>query len=133
MAEIYDSSRRLVKIGPCHWPPNLDIAFWLSQKDDTILKVNVQIISSPIKVIDSIFCYASLLFSCFIFSCVIFRCLHVFIKLLCLKQQSRTGHNTDCGISLSCPVPVHLSDGRATTLCPAHEVHHQVPSRTPQL
>ncbi|KAG7214526.1 hypothetical protein INR49_023041 [Caranx melampygus] len=38
MAEIYDSSRGLVKIGPCKWSPNLDIAFWLSQSDDTILK-----------------------------------------------------------------------------------------------
>ncbi|XP_074484983.1 protein N-terminal asparagine amidohydrolase [Sebastes fasciatus] len=38
MAEIYDSSRGLVKIGPCKWSPNLDIAFWLSQDDDTILK-----------------------------------------------------------------------------------------------
>lgn len=39
MAEIYDSSRGLVKIGPCKWSPNLDIAFWLAQDDDTILKV----------------------------------------------------------------------------------------------
>ncbi|KAM9363042.1 protein N-terminal asparagine amidohydrolase [Symphorus nematophorus] len=38
MADIYDSSRGLVKIGPCQWSPNLDIAFWLSQNDDTILK-----------------------------------------------------------------------------------------------
>ncbi|KAM4603832.1 protein N-terminal asparagine amidohydrolase [Polymixia lowei] len=38
MADIYDSSRGLVKIGPCKWSPNLDIAFWLSQDDDTILK-----------------------------------------------------------------------------------------------
>ncbi|XP_062304477.1 protein N-terminal asparagine amidohydrolase [Osmerus eperlanus] len=38
MADIYDSSKGLVKIGPCKWSPNLDIAFWLSQKDDTILK-----------------------------------------------------------------------------------------------
>ncbi|CAK6962903.1 protein N-terminal asparagine amidohydrolase isoform X2 [Scomber scombrus] len=38
MAEIYDSSRGLVKIGPCKWSPNLDIAFWLAQDDDTILK-----------------------------------------------------------------------------------------------
>ncbi|XP_054460643.1 protein N-terminal asparagine amidohydrolase isoform X2 [Anoplopoma fimbria] len=38
MADIYDSSRGLVKIGPCRWSPNLDIAFWLSQNDDTILK-----------------------------------------------------------------------------------------------
>ncbi|KAF3687265.1 Protein N-terminal asparagine amidohydrolase [Channa argus] len=38
MADIYDSSQRLVKIGPCKWSPNLDIAFWLSQDDDTILK-----------------------------------------------------------------------------------------------
>lgn len=39
MADIYDSSKGLVKIGPCKWSPNLDIAFWLSQSDDTILKV----------------------------------------------------------------------------------------------
>lgn len=38
MADIYDSSRGLVKIGPCQWSPNLGIAFWLSQNDDTILK-----------------------------------------------------------------------------------------------
>ncbi|XP_033948819.1 protein N-terminal asparagine amidohydrolase isoform X1 [Pseudochaenichthys georgianus] len=38
MADIYDSSRGLVKIGPCSWSPNLDIGFWLSQEDDTILK-----------------------------------------------------------------------------------------------
>lgn len=39
MAEIYDASQGLVKIGPCSWSPNLDIAFWMSQDDDTILKV----------------------------------------------------------------------------------------------
>ncbi|RVE75689.1 hypothetical protein OJAV_G00001440 [Oryzias javanicus] len=38
MADIYDCSRGLVKVGPCKWSPNLDIAFWLSQDDDTILK-----------------------------------------------------------------------------------------------
>lgn len=38
MADIYDSSRGLVKVGPCKWSPNMDIAFWLSQSDDTILK-----------------------------------------------------------------------------------------------
>ncbi|TWW58582.1 Protein N-terminal asparagine amidohydrolase [Takifugu flavidus] len=38
MVDIYDSSRGLVKIGPCKWSSNLDVAFWLSQKDDTILK-----------------------------------------------------------------------------------------------
>lgn len=38
MAEIYDSSQGLVKIGPCKWSPNLDVAFWLSHNDDTILK-----------------------------------------------------------------------------------------------
>ncbi|CAB1426074.1 unnamed protein product [Pleuronectes platessa] len=38
MAELYDSSRGRVKIGPCEWSSNLDIAFWLSQNDDTILK-----------------------------------------------------------------------------------------------
>ncbi|XP_044047123.1 protein N-terminal asparagine amidohydrolase isoform X2 [Siniperca chuatsi] len=38
MADIYDSSQGLVKVGPCKWSPNLDIAFWLSQNDDTILK-----------------------------------------------------------------------------------------------
>lgn len=39
MADIYDSSQGHVRIGPCKWSPNLDIAFWLSQDDDTILKV----------------------------------------------------------------------------------------------
>lgn len=39
MVDIYDSSRGLVKIGPCKWSSNLDVAFWLSQKDDIILKV----------------------------------------------------------------------------------------------
>ncbi|XP_041640186.1 protein N-terminal asparagine amidohydrolase [Cheilinus undulatus] len=38
MADVYDSKRGLVTIGPCKWSPNLDIAFWLSQNDDTILK-----------------------------------------------------------------------------------------------
>ncbi|XP_017272382.1 protein N-terminal asparagine amidohydrolase [Kryptolebias marmoratus] len=38
MADIYDSSRGLVKLCPCKWSPNMDIAFWLSQNDDTILK-----------------------------------------------------------------------------------------------
>lgn len=38
IAEIYDSSRGLVKIGPCKWSPNLEIAFWLAQTDATILK-----------------------------------------------------------------------------------------------
>ncbi|XP_058495976.1 protein N-terminal asparagine amidohydrolase-like isoform X1 [Solea solea] len=38
MADIYDSSRGLVKVGPCKWSPNLDIAFLLSQNDDTILR-----------------------------------------------------------------------------------------------
>lgn len=39
MVDIYDSSRGLVKLGPCLWSPNMDIAFWLSQDNDTILKV----------------------------------------------------------------------------------------------
>nr|XP_057945013.1 protein N-terminal asparagine amidohydrolase [Doryrhamphus excisus] len=38
MVDIYDSRRRLVKIGPCKWSPNMDIAFWLSQDDNIILK-----------------------------------------------------------------------------------------------
>ncbi|XP_030638230.1 protein N-terminal asparagine amidohydrolase [Chanos chanos] len=38
MAAIYDSSKELVKVGPCKWSPNRDIAFWLSADDDTILK-----------------------------------------------------------------------------------------------
>lgn len=38
MVEIYDSSRGLLKVGPCTWSPNLNIAFWLSQSDATILK-----------------------------------------------------------------------------------------------
>ncbi|KAM9793082.1 protein N-terminal asparagine amidohydrolase [Neosynchiropus ocellatus] len=38
MTEIYDSCLGLVKVGPCKWSPNMDIAFWLSQTDDTILK-----------------------------------------------------------------------------------------------
>ncbi|KAM8878396.1 protein N-terminal asparagine amidohydrolase [Spinachia spinachia] len=38
MADTYDSSRGRVQIGPCKWSPNLDIAFWLSQDDNTILK-----------------------------------------------------------------------------------------------
>ncbi|XP_036383825.1 protein N-terminal asparagine amidohydrolase [Megalops cyprinoides] len=38
MAEIYDSSKSQVKIGPCRWSPNSDIAFWLTQDDATILK-----------------------------------------------------------------------------------------------
>uniref|UniRef100_A0A3B4FA64 N-terminal asparagine amidase n=1 Tax=Pundamilia nyererei TaxID=303518 RepID=A0A3B4FA64_9CICH len=38
MVNIYDSSRGLFQIDPCTWSQNLDIAFWLSQNDDTILK-----------------------------------------------------------------------------------------------
>uniref|UniRef100_A0A1A7YJQ6 N-terminal asparagine amidase n=1 Tax=Iconisemion striatum TaxID=60296 RepID=A0A1A7YJQ6_9TELE len=38
MADIYDSDHGLVKIGPCKWSPDMDIALWLSQSDDTILK-----------------------------------------------------------------------------------------------
>ncbi|XP_066545434.1 protein N-terminal asparagine amidohydrolase [Amia ocellicauda] len=38
MANIYDSSKELVKVGPCKWSPNMDIGFWLMQDDDTILK-----------------------------------------------------------------------------------------------
>ncbi|CAN9509844.1 unnamed protein product [Ophioblennius macclurei] len=38
MAEIYDSSRGLVRIGPCSWTPNPDLARWLSQSDAKILK-----------------------------------------------------------------------------------------------
>ncbi|KAJ8413618.1 hypothetical protein AAFF_G00081250 [Aldrovandia affinis] len=38
MADIYDTSKQEVKIGPCKWSPNRDIAFWLTQDDDTILK-----------------------------------------------------------------------------------------------
>lgn len=39
MADVYDSSRELVTIGPCKWSPNLDIDFWLAQDDETILQV----------------------------------------------------------------------------------------------
>ncbi|XDV36531.1 hypothetical protein PO909_006288 [Leuciscus waleckii] len=38
MVEVYDSSRELVRIGPCRWTPNEDLGFWLSQDDDTILQ-----------------------------------------------------------------------------------------------
>ncbi|MGH0118761.1 UNVERIFIED_CONTAM: hypothetical protein FKN15_062223 [Acipenser sinensis] len=38
MANVYDSSRELVTIGPCKWSPNLDIGFWLAQDDETILQ-----------------------------------------------------------------------------------------------
>ncbi|XP_066521747.1 protein N-terminal asparagine amidohydrolase [Hoplias malabaricus] len=38
MAEVYDSSKEQIKIGPCRWTPNKDIAFWLSQEDNTILQ-----------------------------------------------------------------------------------------------
>lgn len=36
-------------------------------------------------------------------------------------------------VPLHCAVPVHVSDGRATTLCPAHEVYYSVLFRTPRL
>ncbi|MGH0130130.1 UNVERIFIED_CONTAM: hypothetical protein FKN15_041181 [Acipenser sinensis] len=39
MANVYDSSRELVTIGPCKWSPNLDIGFWLAQDDETILQM----------------------------------------------------------------------------------------------
>lgn len=45
MAEIYDSSQGVVKIGPCKWSPNLEIAFWLAQNDATILKVMIGLTS----------------------------------------------------------------------------------------
>lgn len=38
MADIYDSSKQQVKIGPCKWSRNRDIKFWLTQDDKTILK-----------------------------------------------------------------------------------------------
>ncbi|KAJ8363874.1 hypothetical protein SKAU_G00127050 [Synaphobranchus kaupii] len=38
MADIYDSSKQQVKIGPCKWSPNRDIRFWLTQDDKTILE-----------------------------------------------------------------------------------------------
>uniref|UniRef100_A0A3B1J5S9 N-terminal asparagine amidase n=1 Tax=Astyanax mexicanus TaxID=7994 RepID=A0A3B1J5S9_ASTMX len=38
MAEVYDSSKEQIKIGPCRWTPNRDIAFWLSEDDNTILQ-----------------------------------------------------------------------------------------------
>ncbi|XP_041134119.1 protein N-terminal asparagine amidohydrolase-like isoform X2 [Polyodon spathula] len=38
MANVYDSSREVVTIGPCNWSPNLDIGFWLAQDDETILQ-----------------------------------------------------------------------------------------------
>lgn len=39
MTDIYDSRHGLIKVGPCQWSPDLEIAFWLSQSDATILKV----------------------------------------------------------------------------------------------
>ena len=39
MVDIYDSSQGLVKIGPCRWSPNPQLASWLSEDDDTILQV----------------------------------------------------------------------------------------------
>ncbi|KAM3623249.1 uncharacterized protein V6R79_008978 [Siganus canaliculatus] len=38
MVNIYDSSQALVKIGPCKWSPNPELALWLSQSDSTVLK-----------------------------------------------------------------------------------------------
>ncbi|XP_076871935.1 protein N-terminal asparagine amidohydrolase [Brachyhypopomus gauderio] len=38
MAEVYDSSKEQVKVCPCRWAPNRDIAFWLAADDDTILQ-----------------------------------------------------------------------------------------------
>ncbi|XP_072539551.1 protein N-terminal asparagine amidohydrolase isoform X2 [Salminus brasiliensis] len=38
MAEVYDSSKEQMKIGPCRWAPSRDIAFWLSEDDNTILQ-----------------------------------------------------------------------------------------------
>uniref|UniRef100_A0AAY4A4K5 Protein N-terminal asparagine amidohydrolase n=1 Tax=Denticeps clupeoides TaxID=299321 RepID=A0AAY4A4K5_9TELE len=35
---VYDPSKEHVKIGPCRWSPNRDMAFWLSQDDETILQ-----------------------------------------------------------------------------------------------
>uniref|UniRef100_A0AAY4A008 Protein N-terminal asparagine amidohydrolase n=1 Tax=Denticeps clupeoides TaxID=299321 RepID=A0AAY4A008_9TELE len=38
MVSVYDPSKEHVKIGPCRWSPNRDMAFWLSQDDETILQ-----------------------------------------------------------------------------------------------
>ncbi|KAI1896041.1 hypothetical protein AGOR_G00090720 [Albula goreensis] len=38
MVDIYDSGKQQVKVGPCRWSPNRDIAFWLAADDKTILK-----------------------------------------------------------------------------------------------
>ncbi|XP_060724713.1 protein N-terminal asparagine amidohydrolase [Tachysurus vachellii] len=38
IVEVYDSSKGQVKIGPCRWPVNTDIAFWLDEDDEIILQ-----------------------------------------------------------------------------------------------
>uniref|UniRef100_A0A4W4FDC9 Protein N-terminal asparagine amidohydrolase n=2 Tax=Electrophorus electricus TaxID=8005 RepID=A0A4W4FDC9_ELEEL len=38
MTEVYDSSKEQVRVSPCRWAPNRDIAFWLAADDDTILQ-----------------------------------------------------------------------------------------------
>ncbi|KAF4080110.1 hypothetical protein AMELA_G00166710 [Ameiurus melas] len=38
IANVYDSSKEQLKIGPCRWPPSMDIAFWLDEDDETILQ-----------------------------------------------------------------------------------------------
>ncbi|TRZ01026.1 hypothetical protein DNTS_016670 [Danionella cerebrum] len=38
MVEVYDSTREVVKIGPCRWTPKDGTAFWLKQDDETILQ-----------------------------------------------------------------------------------------------
>ncbi|XP_053355524.1 protein N-terminal asparagine amidohydrolase-like isoform X5 [Clarias gariepinus] len=38
IADVYDSSKEQMMIGPCRWTPNTDLAFWLDEDDETILQ-----------------------------------------------------------------------------------------------
>lgn len=97
MVEVYDSSRELVKIGPCRWTPNNDMAFWLSQDDETILQV-----WKP-----------SLLM--FEHVCKVFH------------QNCRMKWPFSFISHLVCPsVFVHVSICRTSSLCPSHQIHHPV-------
>lgn len=49
IADVYDSSKEQMMIGPCRWTPNTDLAFWLDEDDETILQVITKLNSFIIK------------------------------------------------------------------------------------
>ncbi|XP_051753556.1 protein N-terminal asparagine amidohydrolase isoform X1 [Ctenopharyngodon idella] len=99
MVEVYDSSRELVKIGPCRWTPNNDMGFWLSQDDKTILQCDIVRIWRKKN-------------SCF-------------IQRSKLSKNMQFGADADI---LWTKIFVHVPVRRTSSLCPAHQIHHPVPA-----